>query len=116
VSVGGLNKSYLLSEYHPSPFYVAQLSTSIFQVGNKPYCGTVYVRCLTITYTITLLNPANDNYIICVENGYYFEDSISVSTGQNVTIIGSSLKYTLLSPNFPTNSFFFLFNYVIFFF
>jgi hypothetical protein len=106
VDFEGTNKSYLLLEDHPSPFYVAQLSTSEFHTANKPYCGTEYVRCITLSYAIGILNP-DIEYSIYVENGNYIEDAITVSVGQSLTIRGKSSKYTLLNPNFPGLSFFF---------
>jgi hypothetical protein len=121
LDLGGQDKSYLLSEYHTSPIYVAQLSTVSFHVANKPYCGTQTVRCITLAYALTVLKPSTD-YTIYVENGYYYENPVNIPTGQNVTIIGTSIKYTLMTSNFPLNCFFFflftlfeLFHYFIIF-
>jgi hypothetical protein len=112
------NKSNLLPDYFSSPIYVAQLSTEDFYIANKPYCGSQKVRCITLTYAFTVLNPSAD-YIINMENGFYYESPVSIPANQNFTIIGNSIKYTLVSIYNPQNGFFlffFLFLFLFFFF
>jgi hypothetical protein len=108
IDISGQDKSYLLPEYFSSPVFVAQLSSDIFYIADKPYCGSFEVRCITLTYALTVLNPSSD-YIINIENGFYYESGVSIPADRNLTIIGDSMKYTLLCIYLPQNGFFFIF-------
>jgi hypothetical protein len=112
--VGGQNKSNLLPDYLSSPIYVAQLSTKDFYIANKQYCGSEEVRCITLTYALTVLDPSAD-YILYMENGFYYESPVSIQTNKNFTIIGSSIKYTLVSIYNPQIGFFFFFLFLFLF-
>jgi hypothetical protein len=81
VSLPNDDRSYLLTYFRPSPFYVAAMpvknSNGEFSAVNQKYCGTQFVRCRTITYARTLFRPDTD-YEVRVYYGWYSEKQIKV--------------------------------------
>jgi hypothetical protein len=96
------DRSCLLPLFLSSPLYVgAEDVTSPEGEGgyhtiNRPYCGTKTVRCQTITYGDTTINPYKD-VEIQVGVGRYEESEVKMYANRKKVIIGTSAENTIIT-------------------
>jgi hypothetical protein len=116
---GDVDRSYLLSYYHPSPFYVASVSVSRegdieFSAVNNLFCGSINVRCLTISYARSLFEP-NSNYTVNVYHGLYEENVISIGSGEELILNGESRDSSVITGRFEQGICVVIFIFYLFF-
>jgi hypothetical protein len=63
---------------------------------DRPYCGTESVRCKTVTFGDTTVNPQKDS-VIYVSDGEYKESKIKSYSNKKKTIIGTSSSQTIIT-------------------
>jgi hypothetical protein len=92
------DRSCLLPSFLSSALYVSSDNVTWeggYKSIDRQYCGSSSVRCRTITFGDTTVDPTKDT-IIYVSDGYYEEKKIISRTNKKKVIIGTSATQTII--------------------
>jgi hypothetical protein len=90
------DKSCLLHPFLLSNvLYVGAVSTSGYEVTDRPYCGSESVRCRSVTFGDTTIDPSRD-YVIKICEGAYKEWKLTSRSNRRRELKGSSNENTII--------------------
>jgi hypothetical protein len=92
----GIDKSCFLPPYLSSPIYISSRNSTNYKVIDRPYCGTEYIRCRSITYGDTTIDNGQD-YVIEISDGEYSEWSVRSHAEKSRNLKGTSTTGTRIT-------------------